>query len=95
MKETIIETDIYYLKKWKWFQNKVFLKQSKCGKAYIEIKDFNKLIVKNMKNPHENIITWWDEKNKIPIIKTRWQNACEIAINKEIKKLKDFINLTK
>lgn len=34
-----------------------------------------------MKNPHEYIITWWDSENKIPIIKTRWQNACEISIN--------------
>lgn len=41
--ETIIETDYYFMKKWKWFKNKVYLKQSKCKNAYITYEDFNKL----------------------------------------------------
>ena len=40
---TIIETEHFYTKKWKWFKNKVYLKQSKCKKAWITYEDFNNL----------------------------------------------------
>jgi hypothetical protein len=72
--ETIIETDYYIMKKWKWFKNKEYLLKSKCGNAWITNEDFNKL-KKYMQNIHN--LKWFTDRIWKTIYRDKWTCKCE------------------